>query len=800
MKKINAFSLAGIKVVILIGSILPVASAQKVPQFGKSTLKEVIGTMTLEEKARMLVGTGWLIDIPDSILRKIGGVNPFAPKPDGDTTFSSMIKKAQRMIPGAAGTTSELARLGIFPTVFANGPSGISISATRKDDKNTYHCTAFPIGTLLASTWDKELVRQVGEAYGNEELEYGVDIALGPGMNIQRNPLCGRNYEYFSEDPFVTGKIGAAIVNGIQSQGVGASVKHFAANNQETNRTTVNAVISERALREIYLEGFRIAIEESHPWTVMSSYNKINGTYTSENYDLLTKVLRNDWGFKGYVMTDWYAGLDIVSQVKAGNDLIMPGSPQQCKKIADAVKSGKLEESTLDLNIERILNIVLKSPRLRSYAFSNKPDLVTHAKIARKAAAEGMVLLKNDNSTLPLTSGIKNLALFGNGSYEVVTGGSGSGYVQEAYSISPEAGLQNAGYKSDNDISISYVNYIKQERSKKQRNYLAEIFGMRESVPEMNISSDMAEGFSKTNDAAIITICKNTGEGQDRKIDFDFNLTAQERSLIETVSSAFHAKNKKVIVVLNIGGVIETASWRSIPDAILLAWQPGQEAGNSIADIISGKVNPSGKLTITFPLSYSDVPSAKNFPSTITPPKVVYEEGIFVGYRYYNTFGIKTAYEFGYGLSYTNFKYSNLKLSATSFRDKIIVKVDIKNTGNVAGKEVVQLYLSAPANNMYKPESELKGFEKTKLLQPGESQTISFILDKRNLASFDTSITSWIAESGKYTVKIGTSSTNYKLFSSFDLNKELLVKKETKALTPAESITELKPDEKNKKP
>jgi beta-glucosidase len=792
MKRTNPFYHVWMLFLLLTFTNIHLATAQQVPQFGQSSLKKVIGAMTLQEKARMVVGTGWLIDVPDSILVKLGGINPFAPKPGGDTTYSAMIMKVQQLVPGAAGTTSELSRLGIFPTIFANGPTGISISATRRDDSNTYYCTAFPVGTLLASTWDKDLVLQVGEAYGNEELEYGVDIALGPGMNIQRNPLCGRNFEYFSEDPFVTGKIGASIVRGIQSQGVGTSIKHFAANNQETNRTTVNTIVSERALREIYLEGFRIAVEESQPWTVMSSYNKINGIYTSENYDLLTKVLRNDWGFQGYVMTDWYAGKDIVSQLKAGNDLIMPGSTEQFTMIVEAVKSGKLEEAVLDKNVERILNIVLKSPRLKSYAFSNNPDLISHAKLARMAASEGMVLLKNENSALPLSSG-NNIAAFGNGSYETVIGGSGSGYVNEAYSISPAEGLQNAGYTVDKTVSKAYHEYMKRTRAKITSNYLAEMFGMRESIPEMNIRSSMADSLSMTNDAAIITISKNTGEGQDRNIDFDFNLSPQERSLIETVASAFHAQNKKVIVVLNIGGVIETASWRSIPDAILLAWQSGQEAGNSIADIICGDVNPSGKLAVTFPLSYNDVPSAKNFPGTSSPPRVVYEEGIFVGYRYYNTFGIKTAYEFGYGLSYTNFNYSNLHLSATSFMDKITVNVDIKNTGNIAGKEIVQLYLSAPALSMYKPESELKGFEKTKLLQPGESQTISFVLDRRNLASFDTSTTTWIAEPGEYTVNIGASSTDYKISASFNLENELLVKKETKALAPTESITELKP-------
>jgi beta-glucosidase len=782
-------------ILVLSAISLNSAQAQKVPQLGKSSIKEVIGAMTLEEKARMLVGTGYFIyiEIPDSTLKKMGGINPFVLKPGSDTSYWAMIKKVQRLVPGTSGTTAELSRLGILPTITANGPAGIFISPTRKGTSKTFYCTAFPSGTLLASSWDRELVLKVGEAYGKEELEYGIDIALGPGMNIQRNPLCGRNFEYFSEDPFLTGKIGAAMVNGIESQGVGTSIKHFAANNQETNRNSVNTVVSERALREIYLEGFRIAVEEAQPWTVMSSYNKINGAFTSERADLLTDVLRKDWGFKGFVMSDWYAGIDIVSQVKAGNDLIMPGSPGQCRKIVDAVKAGQLEEKVLDRNIEKILNIVLQSPRFKSYSYSNAPDLKANANVARIAAAEGMILLKNENSALPLTSESKKIAAFGNGSYEVVIGGTGSGEVIEAYSVSPVEGYKNAGFTVNESMKTTYLDYMKQERAKKGKNYLSELIGIRELVPEMDVTADMAAGMAKTNDVAIITICKNAGEGKDRKVENDFIFSVEERSLLKTVTAAFHALDKKVIVVLNIGGVIETASWRDMPDAILLAWQPGQEAGNAITDIICGKVNPSGKLAITFPLVYEDVPSAKNFPGEVSPPKVTYEEGIFVGYRYYNTFRVKTAYEFGFGLSYTGFNYSNLKLSSPFFKDKITVTVDVKNIGPFAGKEVAQLYLSAPDEKLYKPESELKGFEKTKLLLPGESQTLTFILDKRKLASFDTPTSSWIAEAGKYTIKIGASSIDTKLTGSFDLAKELMVKQDTKSLAPVEPINEMKP-------
>jgi beta-glucosidase len=813
MKKNLALTIGGMLLFMITGSMIP-AKAQKVPQLGKASVKEVVAAMTIEEKARLLVGTGMFFEIPDSIAKKMGGFNPFGPKPGADTTYNAMISKVQKLVPGSAGATAELSRLGIPPTVVADGPAGVRISPTRKGSAGTFYCTAFPVGTLLASTWDKDLVRKVGEAYGNEDLEYGVDVALGPGMNIQRNPLCGRNFEYYSEDPLVAGKMAAAMVNGIQSQGVGTSIKHFAANNQETNRNSVNVVVSERALREIYLEGFRIAVQEAQPWTVMSSYNKINGTYTSERADLLTDVLRKDWGFKGYVMTDWMGGSDAVAQVNAGNDLLMPGSGDQWKKIVDAVKAGKLDVKVLDRNVEKILNIVLQSPRFKGYKNSNQPDLKAHAAIARMAATEGMVLLKNENSALPLAAGTKKIAAFGNGSYEVVIGGTGSGDVNEAYTISPAEGYKNAGYSIDESLKATYLDYIKIAKANRPKggNFFAQMMGANEPVAEMDVTAEMAVKMAKTCDVAVITIYRNAGEGQDRKVDNDFNFSATEKSLIKTVTAAFHAIDKKVIVVLNIGGVVETASWRSMPDAILLAWQPGQEAGNAIADILSGTVSPSGKLAVTFPISYEDVPSAKNFPGidlplepgqkhepgmmgmfAPKPSKVVYEDGIFVGYRYYNTFDVKTAYDFGYGLSYTNFTYSNLKLSTTTFKDKLMVTVDVKNTGKVAGKDVVQLYLSAPAVKMYKPESELKGFEKTKLLQPGESQILTFAIDRRNLASFDTPTSSWIAEAGIYTVKIGASCTDIKLTSTFNLAKELMVKQETRALAPAEAINELKP-------
>ena len=795
--------------VLLISFIISVNSQNgNAPKLGKDPVKKVIAAMTLEEKAALVVGTG---------MRMPGGpppsTNANAPaNPTANTASGPVIGHTQSLVDGAAGISFSLPRLGITPMVLTDGPAGVRISPTRENDKNTYYCTAFPVGTLLASTWDVDLVNKVGKAIGNEVLEYGADVLLGPGMNIHRNPLCGRNFEYYSEDPYITGKMGAAMVNGVESEGVGTSIKHFAANNAETNRNSLNTNISERALREIYLEGFRIAVQEGQPWTVMSSYNMINGIYTSENSELLTNILRKDWGFKGFVMTDWFGGKDPVAQMIAGNDMIMPGTPEQIKTIVNAVKDGKLDEKIVDRNVEKILNIMLQSPRFKGYKYSNKPDLKAHAEVTRQASSEGMVLLKNDNNSLPFGTGIKNISAFGNTSYEIITGGTGSGKVNNVYSISLIDGLQNSGYKLNEDILSLYANYLKLSKAVRPqtRGFMA-MMGSKQ-IEELSVNQDIINGMADVSDAAIITIGRNSGEGSDRvNAKGDFQLTDSEQQLIKNVSVAFKAKGKKTVIILNVSGVIETASWRDLPDAILLAWEGGQETGNSIADIISGKVNPSGKIATTFPVSYEDVPSSKTFPGKeltseksddqsplssfmrVRPAVVTYEDGIYVGYRYYETFKVKPAYEFGFGLSYTNFTYSNLKLSSQKFTGNITVTVDIKNSGVVAGKEVAELYLSAPSVKIDKPSLELKGFAKTKLLQPGESQTLTFIIDSRRLSSFDPASSSWIAEAGKYEVKIGASLKDIRQSSTFILAKEITVKKETVSLVPKEKIYELKP-------
>lgn len=787
-----------ILVLLIFGGFVLSATGQA-PQLGKDPVKKVVSAMTLEEKATLVVGAGRGF--------MMGGQQDNAPT-------GPMVGHTENLVSGAAGTTYGIPRLGITQMVLADGPAGLRISPTRQDDEATYYCTAFPVATLVASSWDTELAKRVGKAMGNEVLEYGVDVLLAPAMNIHNNPLCGRNFEYYSEDPVVAGQMAASVVNGVESMGVGTSVKHFVANNMETNRHTVDAIVSQRALREIYLRGFEIAVKESQPWTIMSSYNLLNGTYTSESYDLLTKVLRNDWGFKGLVMTDWGGGSNPVAQMHAGNDLIEPGNVSQIQTIIDAVKEGKLDVKDLDRNVERILNIVLESPRFKGYKYSNKPDLKANAEIARQAASEGMVLLKNDAEALPLAKEIKKIAAFGKTSYEIVTGGTGSGDVNEAYSVALVEGLQNAGYTVNDNLQAMYSGYLKSvaEGRPQGRGF----FMARVVVPELGVPAVLVNSMAEVNDVAIITIGRNAGEGRDRtNEEGDFLLTPEERQLIETVSAAFHEKSKKVIVILNIGGVVETASWKELPDAILLAWQPGQEAGNSIADVLSGAVNPSGKLTSTFPVKYSDVSSASYFPGKVTKQEeaqataregqpgqtimrvtaaeATYTDGIYVGYRYFQSFDVPVSYEFGYGLSYTTFEYSPLKLSSTRFSSKITVSLDVKNTGSVAGKEVVQLYVSAPDGKLKKPVSELRSFAKTKLLQPGESQTITFTIEAKDIASFDTAASAWIAEAGTYTVMAGASSEKILQKATFTLSRTKTVEKESIALAPPVTINEIAP-------
>ncbi len=794
----------------MVSLLLPVAACTPKGGSENENVEAIVSGMTLKQKVELLIGTGMHFEMPDSIAALYNMQKPEIK----DTAYYEMVQKIRKDLPGAAGFIAEYPELGVTTQVLADGPAGLRIQPKRKDDDQSYYCTAFPIATVLASTWDTELVKEVGVAMGKEVLEYNADVLLAPGMNLQRDPLCGRNFEYYSEDPLVTGKMAAAMVNGVQSNGVGTSIKHFAVNNQETNRLSVNTIVSERALRELYLKGFEIAVKEANPWTVMSAYNQINGVYASENNDLLTKVLRDDWGFKGYVMTDWGAGSDVVAQMNAGNDLIMPGTPEYIEALTKAVEDGKIDESVLDRNLTRILKIMMLTPKHKGYEPSNMPDLKAHAAITRQAATEGMVLLENKNKALPLSGEIKNLAVFGTTSYEFIAGGTGSGDVNEAYTISLLDGLKNGGLNVNEELSKRYSTYIKETRAKmgKPKNWLAAIMGAKEPVPEMPVTLQLASEMAEKAEVALITIGRNSGEGGDREaIPGDFYLTGDEQALIQNVSEAFQSKGKKVIVILNIGGVIETKSWCNTPDAVLCAWQPGQEAGNSVVDVLTGKANPSGKMAVSWPVKYSDAPSSNTFPGVAVesdvqddaadlsgfsfnrrvPWEVVYEEDIYVGYRYYETFKVPVSYEFGYGLSYTTFEYSKAGISSDKLKDKLEISVTVTNTGDMAGKEVVQVYASAPDNKLEKPAMVLVAFGKTKELAPGASQDLTFTVSANELASFDEATSSFVVEQGDYTIEIGASSKDIKAKEKFAVEADIVTSTVSKALVPEREINRL---------
>ena len=736
-----------------VGALAATMSAQTAPQLNANNVDEVIKAMTLEEKAQLLVGGG----------------------NDGFVGSGAMLGHQKKFVPGAAGTTVAIPRLGIPTTVQCDGPAGVHIDAHRDGDSRNYYATGFPIGTCLASTWNTELVRKVGEAIGNETLEYGCDVVLGPGMNLHRNPLCGRNFEYYSEDPIVTGLIGTAFVLGVQSQGVGVSAKHYAVNSQESDRTRVDERLSQRALRELYLKGFEMMVRKSNPWTIMSAYNKLNGVYAQGNKDLLTDILRNDWGFKGIVETDWIGireDLPVEQEVAAGNDLLMPGYPAQVKAIVDAVKAGKLDIKDVDRNVRRMLEYIVKTPRFKGYKYSSEPDLKAHAAITRQSSTEGMVLLKNDGA-LPVRN-LKTVALFGVNSYDFMSGGLGSGAVNVGYSVDMVTGLKNIGVATTPQLTEIYQNYVKYAKAKLKADKNPMMWFLDQGQPkldEIEITERCVAGEEPKADAAIITIGRQAGEGMDRQIDGEFNLSKIEQDMIFRVSDAFHTKGKKVIVIINSGSVMETASWRDRVDAILVAWQPGIEGGNSVADILTGKVNPSGKLTMTWPIAATDHPSTANFAKEYDMytyknmegwgkgniPGVDFsnhEEDIYVGYRYFDTFKKNVAYPFGYGLSYTTFEMG--KPAVKVHGNNIEVSVTIKNTGKVAGKQVAQVYVTAPKGAYEKPLKELKTFGKTRELKPGESQTLKMTLEKRDLASFDEANSQWKVDAGNYLFQVGT--------------------------------------------
>lgn len=731
-------------------------------------IDKIVEAMTPEEKAAFVIGTNRVTetppDAPESLKKYPIVCEKFQQEADsfgvdGWENLQQFVStySTKGRVPGAAGQHYELPSLHMRPFVYADGPAGLRIDAKREDDKGEYYCTAFPTETALAATWDEALVERVTKAMGEEVKEYGVDILLAPAINIHRNPLCGRNFEYFSEDPFLAGKMAAAYIRGVQQNGVGTSLKHFAVNNQETHRNGVDEQVSERAMREIYLRGFEIAVKESQPWTIMSSYNKINGTFASENKWLLTDLLRGEWGYEGFVMTDWWAQENGVRQQLAGNDLIMPGTQRQYDEILDGLKDGSLPQDVIDRNISNILRVMMQTPTAKGYEYSNKPDLKAHAAVTREVACEGMVLLRNEDfdegRTLPLAGGAK-VALFGNASYDILVGGSGSGNVNRKYKVSLVEGMKNGGFIVENDLFNAYSRHLDVERAKVP----AENFWTVPVYEELLLTEAEAKAALEKSDVAILTLCRMAGEGGDRKdAPGDWQLSAAEKANVALVGRVAHAAGKPFVVVLDMGNIIDlTDVLAAQPDAILHAWLGGQEAGNSIADVLGGKVSPCGKLPMTWAKKYEDYASSKNFPFSEGDSITRYEEDVFVGYRQFDREQLEPLFSFGYGLSYTTFGYSEMTAKVSG--DEVVVSVKVTNSGKVAGREAVQIYASAPGKSIDKPVKELKGFAKTALLEPGKSEVLTVKIPTSMLASWEGG--KWAVEPGEYVFSAAASAAD----------------------------------------
>ena len=663
---------------------------------------------------------------------------------------------------GVCARTVPFPEYGIPTIALADGTSGLRLSR-RESDRST----AFPANIALASSWDTALSREVGAAAGYETRGYNINVLLAPGMNIMRNPLCGRNFEYFSEDPVITGKMGAAYVAGVQSNGVATSVKHFSCNNQETNRSHVNTIVGERALREIYLRGFEICVKEASPWTVMTSYNDLNGVPMQENRRLISGILRDEWGFDGLCMTDWSISKhNTAAQLHAGNDLFMPGCDDQVEDIIKGVNDGSIDIE--DLN-RACRNVVKLAQRNYFTTPGQAPDLSLGAAVSRKAACESAVLLEN-KGMLPLPQG-GSAAVFGVRSYDLIATGNGSAYVTCAHISQISEALKKAGTGIDAKLEDLYKKYVSFAAADFDYNEKASIAVGRPLLPELEVSRKLIEAAAEHNDYALITLGRTSNEGEDRLLEGDYYLNDTEKKLIKDVCELFHAKGKKVAVVLNICGIIEMASWKDMPDAILNAWLPGQEGGAAVCDLLSGRKNPCGKLAVSIPVDYFDLPSAYDFPYDQPDhgrnrDYTEYKEGIYVGYRYFSTKGLEVSYPFGYGLSYTSFGYSALRVKSSG--SKVSISVTVTNSGSAAGKEAVGVYVSAPAGGLDKPSWELKAFAKTSELQPGESEIVRMEIPASWLASYDEAAGCWKRARGKYRLRIGSDVTSPVMVSGFN--------------------------------
>jgi len=697
-------------------------------------VQDLLGRMTLEEKVSMLSGANWM----DSVA---------------------------------------IERLGIPSIKMTDGPLGIrswagpSAETKKEGGKLKVATTSFPAGIALAATWDTDLVQSDGQAIGQEVKALGRDMILGPTVNINRTPLWGRNFEGFGEDPYLTSRLGVAYIKGVQSEGVIATVKHFDANNQEFERHRVNVVLSDRALNEIYFPAFKAAVQEAGVWSVMSAYNKVNGVYCAQNSFLLQDTLRKEWGFKGFVVSDWGSTYSTAPTVNAGMDLEMPGGepmkawmkkPQTAAagngggwlapdKVLPEISDGKISKATIDENVGSILRVIFVSGQFdHPHKATGEIDTPEQKAVARKGATEGIVLLKNSGDLLPIDPAkIHSLVVIGPNAAIARTGGGGSSLVVPKYSVTPLKGIQD---RAGNRLQVTYALGAAME---------GEAGNPAEKAEQLR--TEAANAAAKS-DAAIVVV------GRSPKLeseDFDIkslNLPAGQDELIEAVAKA----NKNTIVVINAGGPVIMTKWIDHVPAVVDMWYGGQEGGNAIADILFGDANPSGKLPVSFVKEWKDSPAYGHYPGENLT--VDYAEGIYVGYRYFDKHNIDPLFPFGFGLSYTKFDYSNLKVSPNQIspNQPVEVSLTVRNSGSRPGAEVVELYVHDGQSSVDRPVQELKGFRRIELA-PGESKDVHFTLDRSAMAFYSTAKKDWVAEPGEFDVLIGASSRDIRLKGSFSL-------------------------------
>ena len=688
----------------------------------KPSIEQIIKEMTLEEKAALSIGAGFW-------------------------------------------STTPIERLGVPELICTDGPHGVRrMPDPHSSEGKSLPATAFPTASCAASTWNLDLIEREGEALAEECNTFGIDVLLGPGACMKRSPLCGRNFEYFSEDPFLAGKLAASWIKGLQRKGTGASIKHYAANNQEFHRMFVDAQIDERTQREIYLTAFEIAVKEAQPWTVMCSYNRVNGAFASENHKLLTEILKNEWGFEGFVVSDWGAVHDRVAALKAGLDLEMPGSqPARLREIITAVKNGTLQEAVLDETVRRILRIAFKSKEKRKNKSYNQ---VEHHALAREIAGEGIVLLKNAG-LLPFR-GVKSIAVIGRTALKPNFEGGGSSNVRA----------------SEIDIPMDAFEEVAPQVA------FTQVQGYPEDREEQPALIKEAVEAVKAADAALLMLALpqwDESEGYDRP---DLNLTPHQIALIKAVAKA----QPKTVVVINSGAPMVMSEWIDAVPAVLQAGMFGQGGASPLADILFGRLNPSGKLAETYPIKIEDTPAYLNWPGE--EGTVRYGEGLFIGYRYYDAKKMTVQFPFGHGLSYTIFGYGEPKLSKQAIKadDILTVSIDVTNTGKMAGKEVVQLYVRPLQSTMVRPVKELKGFTKL-CLNPGETKTAEIKLSRRAFAYYHPGHKDWVVDDGTFELLIGASSADIRARVEVTVTEN----KKLPSLLHAEStINEWKADPKGK--